>query len=178
MPLLLDLAIDRYGVNEVREPSIRIGTVHSVKGMEARNVFCLAGSTGRIERDGDPAEELCLKYVAVTRAAKHYRLVVDAADLARGKSLFWAAPRGVKGYLKGFDDAGSRHSDADCQMVQDEWDMDREISRRDLRDDRDAGPDIVREGQIPGTGSQEARKAAKKDPGVPAERNQEEWWDL
>ena len=178
MPLLLDLAIDRYGIKEVREPSIRIGTVHSVKGMEARNVFCLAGSTGRIERDGDPAEELCLKYVAVTRAAKHYRLVVDAADLARGKSLFWAAPRGVKGYLKGFDDAGSRHSDADCQMVQDEWDMGGQIPRGDLRDDRDAGPHPLREGQIRSPGSQKTGKTAEKDPGVPAERNQEDWWDL
>jgi superfamily I DNA/RNA helicase len=95
MFLLLDNAISQFGIDIVRNPRIRLGSVHSVKGLEARNVFCLSASTERCSgAEADVQEEICLKYVAITRASKNYRLVVNVNDIARSKPQFWAAPKG------------------------------------------------------------------------------------
>ena len=45
MYLQIDVAAERWGMDVVRNPRIRVGTVHSVKGMESRVVLCLASST-------------------------------------------------------------------------------------------------------------------------------------
>lgn len=91
--LLIDTAIEKYGVDLVREPKIRIGSIHSVKGMEARNVFCMATSSEKASK-GDFYEELFLKYVAITRSSLNYRVVVDLVEHARGKPMFLACPKG------------------------------------------------------------------------------------
>lgn len=72
-------AAKRWGVEAVSEPKIRIGTVHSAKGMEASKVVLLT-SVGKKIRDGEEmddarfAEERRIEYVAVTRA-KHKLIV-------------------------------------------------------------------------------------------------------
>jgi hypothetical protein len=65
----------------VLRPKIRVGTIHSVKGMEADNV-CLLGTTSKrceqamLDSQEQWNEECRLAYVAVTRARK--RLVIAA----------------------------------------------------------------------------------------------------
>lgn len=99
---LLDNAITQFGIDVVRNPRIRLGSVHSVKGLEARNVFCLSASTERCSgEEANKYEEICLKYVAITRASKNYRLVVNPNDIARSKPQFWAAPRGFWEFSEG-----------------------------------------------------------------------------
>lgn len=71
-------AVERWGEDAVKNPKVRVGTIHSVKGMEADNVLWLTTLTnqvrkGREDQDVDD-EERRLAYVAVTRARK--RLVV------------------------------------------------------------------------------------------------------
>ena len=91
--LLMDTAIEKYGIDEVRNPRLRLGSCHSVKGMQADNVFCLATSTNKAN-ECDFWEDLFLKYVTVTRARFHYRVVVDLLDHARGRALFLPCPPG------------------------------------------------------------------------------------
>lgn len=93
---VIDLALEQYGADIVRNPRLKLGTVHSVKGLEAQVVFCLAAST-QASASGDTCEENSLKYVAITRAASDYRLVVNQADQVCGKPQFWAGPlKGAK----------------------------------------------------------------------------------
>jgi superfamily I DNA/RNA helicase len=72
-------AAKRWGVEVVEKPLVKIGTIHSVKGMEASKVIVLT-SVGRRTRESEEsderrfAEERRIEYVACTRA-KH-RLVV------------------------------------------------------------------------------------------------------
>lgn len=88
----MDWAMDKWGVDVIRSPRVRLGTVHSVKGLEAPVVFCMAAST-QASAAGDQWEETNLRYVAVTRASRDFRLVVNQADFVRGKPMFWAAPK-------------------------------------------------------------------------------------
>ena len=73
-------AARRFGVDVVSEPKIRIGTVHSAKGMEADKVVVLS-SVGKRIRQGEEddeakfAEERRIEYVAVTRARR--KLVIS-----------------------------------------------------------------------------------------------------
>lgn len=68
-------AAKKWGVEAVSEPKIRIGTIHSSKGMEASKVIVLTSTSGRF-RDAEEsddakfAEERRIEYVACTRA-KH-----------------------------------------------------------------------------------------------------------
>lgn len=67
--------VDRHGIEHTKTPTIKIGTVHSAKGMEAENVFVLTTSSERIEeaanRSTDRHNEECrISYVAATRAKK------------------------------------------------------------------------------------------------------------
>lgn len=72
-------AAKRWGVEAVSTPKIRIGTIHSAKGMEASKVVLLT-SVGRRVRDSEEVddakhdEERRIEYVAVTRA-KHKLIV-------------------------------------------------------------------------------------------------------
>jgi len=72
-------AAKKWGVEAVSEPKIRIGTIHSSKGMEAAKVIVLT-SVSRRTRNGEEdddrkfAEERRIEYVACTRA-KHQLIV-------------------------------------------------------------------------------------------------------
>ena len=72
-------AAKRWGIEVVEKPLVKIGTIHSVKGMEASKVIVLT-SVGRRTRESEEsderrfAEERRIEYVACTRA-KH-KLVV------------------------------------------------------------------------------------------------------
>lgn len=72
-------AAKRWGVEAVSSPKIRIGTVHSAKGMEASNVILLSSVGAKVRNseemdDAKFAEERRIEYVAVTRA-KHKLIV-------------------------------------------------------------------------------------------------------
>lgn len=80
-------AVDRYGPDCAAEPSVRVGTIHSVKGMEAENVALLTTLTQQISRAKsiDPAvrdEERRVQYVGVTRARRRLCLVGDPGSSA------------------------------------------------------------------------------------------------
>lgn len=69
----------RWGVEAVSQPKIRVGTIHSAKGMEASKVVLLTsvGAKIRASEDSDTTrhdEERRIEYVAVTRA-KHTLVV-------------------------------------------------------------------------------------------------------
>jgi hypothetical protein len=180
--LLIDMAIEKYGVDLVREPKIRIGSVHSVKGAEARNVFCLASSSERASGvDTDFWEDLFLKYVAITRASWNYRVVVDLVEHARGKPLFLACPKGywkfdkeMPSELIGIEDSGGLHRLGREAAV----DLDREVSGRDIREDGDAGYSDVRDGFIRSDRDEEAEGRYSSDAGISAKADHEEWWNL
>jgi hypothetical protein len=72
-------AAKQWGVEAVSEPKIRIGTIHSSKGMEASKVVLLTSVNWRTRasEENDPArfaEERRIEYVACTRA-KHTLIV-------------------------------------------------------------------------------------------------------
>lgn len=71
-------AASRFGYDAIREPKIKVGTVHSVKGAEADNVLLLTSTSHQIKRGQEHTdgfnEERRVEYVAVTRARK--RLLV------------------------------------------------------------------------------------------------------
>ena len=72
-------AAKQWGVEAVSEPKIRIGTIHSSKGMEASKVVLLTSVNWRTRaaEESDPArfaEERRIEYVACTRA-KHTLVV-------------------------------------------------------------------------------------------------------
>lgn len=72
-------AAKQWGVKAVSEPKIRIGTIHSAKGMEASKVIILTSLNWRTREaeENNPekfAEERRIEYVACTRA-KHKLIV-------------------------------------------------------------------------------------------------------
>ena len=78
-------AVRRWGAEIVQRPTIRVGTIHSVKGSEADNVGLLGSTTGRIAHarsvDRESAdEERRVAYVGVTRARRRLFLVGDPAN--------------------------------------------------------------------------------------------------
>jgi hypothetical protein len=180
--LLIDMAIEKYGVDLVREPKIRIGSVHSVKGAEARNVFCLASSSERASGvDTDFWEDLFLKYVAITRASWNYRVVVDLVEHARGKPLFLACPRGywkfdkeMPSELVGVEDTGGLSEVAEDPAGS----LGGEVLGRSIRNDGNSGCNPVGEGEVRGDRNEEVRRKASRDAGVPKGADSEEWWNL
>lgn len=81
----------RWGEDKVREPSVRVGTIHSAKGAEADNVLWLTTTTDAVSRScEDPSgydEEARCAYVAVTRARR--RLIVAVEPNQRHR---WRVP--------------------------------------------------------------------------------------
>jgi DNA helicase-2/ATP-dependent DNA helicase PcrA len=81
-------AAKRWGVDAVSAPKIRIGTVHSAKGMEADKVVYLT-SIGRRIRESEEscpekwAEERRIEYVAVTRARRELVIAHDPRERFR-----------------------------------------------------------------------------------------------
>lgn len=166
MPLLLDTAITKYGIDAVRKPSVQLGSVHSFKGSEARNVFCLSSSTGRVDAECGESEERCLRYVAVTRASKHFRLIVDRMDIARGRPLFWPAPKGCNDYQEFTDFERVQPAEQSNQMVQgQEGYLDREVSRGGLWEDGHTGPPTLRERPISCHRDEAAQREVDADAG-------------
>jgi superfamily I DNA/RNA helicase len=166
--LLLDQAIDRFGIDCVRDPGLRLGSCHSAKGLGARNVFVLASSTEKASGAAvDFYEDLFLKYVAITRTRENYRLVVDQMDLARGKPMFWAAPQGFREFVdlpEGAFRERERHTDEDFEMGGEAaGSLDREVSRGDLRSEGSPGSDPFREGEVPRDRGEETRRKADSD---------------
>lgn len=184
--LLLDTAIEKYGIDVVRKPGIRLGTVHSVKGMEAENVFCLAASSERVNNGADFFEELSLKYVAITRASRHYRVVVDEVDAARGKPMFLACPKGYWHIDQQMPElnrrANVRNSRADevFELGEDSGTMDvgGEVSGRDPWDQGDAGHPDVRDGVLPGDRVQVPERSDHGNADLPEKQDLDEWWSL
>jgi DNA helicase-2/ATP-dependent DNA helicase PcrA len=78
-------AVDRWGYEAVKEPRVRVGTVHSVKGSEADNVLLLTTSTHQcaraMENQRMADEERRVVYVGITRARR--RLIVAKERNAR-----------------------------------------------------------------------------------------------
>jgi len=71
----------RWGPRLTATPKVRIGTIHSAKGMEARNVGLLTTTSKRVEAgkaDQNQHDEECrLAYVAVTRAKERLMVIHD-----------------------------------------------------------------------------------------------------
>lgn len=71
-------AAQKHGIERALKPRVRVGTIHSVKGMEADSVAILTTTSKRVERssveEGQANEECRLAYVAATRAKR--RLVI------------------------------------------------------------------------------------------------------
>ena len=176
---LISRAIDQYGIDEVRDPSVKLGTVHSVKGMEAENVFVIATSSEKASGEqADFYEELFLKYVAITRASRNYRVVVDQVDQARGRTLFLPCP---KGYWK-FEgmpnvERKQRTSQSD-EMDEGPWDIRGEVSGGDLRGERNSGHPDMPGREIRSDRDEEARRQTDEASGTGAGEGPEEWWDL
>lgn len=178
--LLMDTAIEKYGIDEVRNPRLRLGSCHSVKGMQADNVFCLATSTNKAN-ECDFWEDLFLKYVTVTRARFHYRVVVDLLDHARGRALFLPCPPGywkfdeempdVRGISRANEGATLGAKPGEC--------LGGEVPGRDLRAEGNPGPDSLREREIPRDRDEtEDRRQGVDAAGTRTEEDLEEWWNL
>jgi len=178
--LLLDQAIDRFGIDCVRDPGLRLGSCHSAKGLGARNVFVLASSTEKASGAAvDFYEDLFLKYVAITRTRENYRLVVDQMDLARGKPMFWAAPQGFREFVdlpEGAFRERERDSDQDFEMGGEAaGSLDCEVSRGDLRSEGSPGPTAVSEGEVPRDRGEETRRKADSNAIDGAGEDSYEW---
>ena len=178
--LLLDQAIERFGIDCVRDPGIRLGSCHSAKGLGARNVFVLSASTEKASGAAvDFYEDLFLKYVAITRTRENYRLVVDQMDLARGKPLFWAAPKGFREFVglpEGAFRDRERDTDEDFEVGgEDPGSLDREVSGGNLRSEGSSGSDPFSEGTIPRDRSEEAGREAKSDTTAGAGEDSFDW---
>ena len=161
---LIARAIETHGIEVVRKPRIRLGTVHSVKGMQAKTVVCLATSTEKASgQNADWYEELFLKYVAITRASRHYRVVIDPVDVARGRTLFLACPEIPWRFVNepvGIEDADEVPG-MDFGTV---GLLGSEVSGRDLREERDAGRDHRGEGSLPGDRTEGSGKETNETP--------------
>ena len=179
MFLLIDHAIEKYGIDAVRKPRIRLGTAHAVKGMEAKVVYCLAAST-EASQNADPREECCLKYVTITRASADYRLVVDDADVARGKPLFWAAPKDFRGYdrKQEFIDARIKDSEEDHRLADLAEYLVDESPPNELQPLRDPGPDSLPRRQVPVDGSQNGNRQTNTPADAGEGEDLEEWWNM
>ncbi len=82
-------AVDRWGIDVVQKPKVRVGTIHSVKGAEADNVLYLtttakAITAGQNDVSGADAERR-VEYVAVTRARKRLIVAVEPNKYDRAR---------------------------------------------------------------------------------------------
>jgi DNA helicase-2/ATP-dependent DNA helicase PcrA len=73
---------ERCGAERAINPLVRVGTIHSAKGLEADNVAVLTTTSMRIRNgseDDDRHDEECrLAYVAATRARKNLHIINEA----------------------------------------------------------------------------------------------------
>ena len=176
---LLDTAIDRLGIAQVRKPSIRVGTCHSVKGLQAKNVFCLATSTEMASTESAD-EALCLRYVTITRASANYRLIVNQVDMARGKPQFWAAPKGYWQFDKEMEFLNERVDDPveDPSLAGDGGDLGREVRGLGEQSEGHTGHSVLRERTTDRARDEATRERPREIAGARAEADLEEWWDF
>ena len=70
---------EKYDTDLAASPSVRVGTIHSAKGMEAENVAVLTTTNKRIHQgtsfEDQHNEECRLAYVAVTRSSKNLHII-------------------------------------------------------------------------------------------------------
>ena len=196
MMLLIDVAIEKYGIDVVRRPRIQIGSCHSVKGMQAANVFCLATSSKK-SAESDPYEEICLKYVTITRASKNFRVVVDLYEHAQGKPLFlpcpkdyWTFEEGLPKELgddnSGFSEGalfGGGEGESNSRGFSEEdqsngWSLGSKVSGRDLREGRDSGCSSECDGSIRGDRVQGSGEQANADSIADAEEDSFDWLNI
>ena len=82
-------AAKKYGVDRAMRPRVRVGTIHSVKGMEADNVAVLTTTSKRVsesaQEEAQYNEECRIAYVAATRARR--RLVIVNEGGVRGHCM-------------------------------------------------------------------------------------------
>lgn len=180
--LLLSVAMEKWGIDVVRSPRIKLGSCHSVKGMQAENVFCLATSSEKASQSGF-WEDLFLKYVTITRASKHYRVVVDLVEHGRGRKLFLPCPKGfwsfTKGLPDGFGKEGIEDPERDHQDAEQTAEhLGSEIPSVDLRDDRSAGHSGVFRREVCGPGGQDGGREAVGDADVAGEEDSFSEWDI
>jgi DNA helicase-2/ATP-dependent DNA helicase PcrA len=78
---------DKWGPELASSPRIRVGTVHSVKGMEADNVAFLTTIGRRVEQgmedESQHDEEQRIAYVAVTRARRNLMVINENSPRKR-----------------------------------------------------------------------------------------------
>ena len=182
MYLQIDVAAERWGMAVVRNPKIRVGTVHSVKGMEARVVLCMASSTAAAAASG-LEEEVCLQYVAVTRASGHYRLVMDQTEVSRGLPVFWAAPEGFAkfdrtlGFLE-MERGRVCNTSEDPFAAGELGSNSLQTAGESLHHERGTGLGGVLSGEVPSDRGEATGRGAAENSAAPAEADQEEWWNL
>ena len=169
--LLLDTAMNEYGIDVVRNPGIRIGSIHSVKGLEADNVFCMADSTQKC-LTADEYEETCLKYVAITRARRNYRLVVDQVSYARNNPQFWAAPS----KYWSFPDEGIGCTEKDQEVFGTPRSTGLEEPGEHFRTEGSPGPDCDPQRSDLLRGDQDREGSDLKNAGEDAAGDLEPWW--
>ena len=78
-------AAERWGAALATDPAIRIGTIHSSKGMEADDVVLCTSTARRVAESQESSpeihdEERRVEYVGVTRARKRLMISHDMAD--------------------------------------------------------------------------------------------------
>lgn len=78
-------AIDAHGWDAVMSPTIRVGTIHSVKGAEADNVLLLTTTSRQVELSKEDEEkrneEHRIEYVGITRARRNLWVVCERDPL-------------------------------------------------------------------------------------------------
>lgn len=80
-------AIEKWGVDVVMSPKVRVSTIHSAKGMEEKNVIYYNALTQMILDNMDRDSEYKLAYVAATRAINNLYIVSPQRDEDRGRIL-------------------------------------------------------------------------------------------
>lgn len=74
-------AVERWGEEAVRKPTVMVGTIHSVKGMESDNVIWLTSTSAPCAKAAESEEgfneECRVSYVAATRARKRLICAIE-----------------------------------------------------------------------------------------------------
>jgi len=72
----------KYGPDLASAPKVRVGTIHSAKGMQAENVAVLTTTSQRVQRASEIEEqyneECRLAYVAATRSSRNLHIIEEA----------------------------------------------------------------------------------------------------
>jgi superfamily I DNA/RNA helicase len=80
-------AVERWGVDVIQHPKVRVGTIHSAKGAEADNVVVLTALSGPCVRGAESQaghdEQQRVFYVGVTRARRRLIVLDDARNFMR-----------------------------------------------------------------------------------------------